>query len=78
MPYRQENGTFPVALEDLVPEYIQEIPAELVNDGRDDPYRKISYELHGEDEAVFVFHTIRGPDSAAAYYIHNNSFWYEP
>ena len=56
--YRQDNGTFPTALEDLVPGYIQEIPAELVNDGRDDPYREISYELHGEDEAVFVFHTM--------------------
>ena len=76
--YRQDNGTYPSALEDLVPGYIPEIPAELVNDGRDDPYKKISYELQGEEEALFIFRTIRGPDSAATYDIHNDSFWYEP
>ena len=76
--YRQDNGTYPTALEDLVPEYIAEIPAELVNDGRDDPYKKISYEMQGEEEPMFFFHTIRGPDSAATYDIHNDSFWYEP
>ena len=36
--YRQNNGSYPVTLEDLVPGYISEIPAERVNDGRDDPY----------------------------------------
>jgi len=76
--YRQDNGTYPSALEDLVPEYIPEIPAELVNDGRDDPYKKIYYELQGEEEALFIFHTVRGPDSAAIYNIHQDSFWYEP
>jgi hypothetical protein len=76
--YRQDNGTYPSALEDLVPKYIQEIPAELVNDGRDDSYEKIFYELEGEEKAVFIFRTIRGPDSAAIYNIHEDSFWYEP
>ena len=74
--YRQDNGTYPSALADLVPEYISEIPSELVNDGRDDPYRKIFYEVQGED-AVFSFRTIRGPDSAATYNIHKDSFWHD-
>jgi len=76
--YRHDNGTYPSALEDLVPGYIQEIPAELVNDGREDPYKKIYYELQGEDQALFYFRTIRGPDSAAVYNINEDTFWYDP
>jgi hypothetical protein len=76
--YRQDNGTYPSALEDLVPEYIPQIPAELVNDDRYDSYEKIFYELQGEEKAVFIFHTIRGPASAAIYNIHEDTFWYEP
>jgi hypothetical protein len=75
--YRQDKGTYPTALADLIPEYISEIPSELVNDGRDDPYARIIYELQGE-EAVFSFRTIRGPDSWATYNIHKDSFWHEP
>ena len=74
--YRQDNGTYPTALADLVPEYISEIPVELINDGSDDPYRKIFYEVQGE-EAVFSFRTIRGPDSRATYNIHKDSFWHD-
>jgi hypothetical protein len=76
--YRQDNGTYPSALDDLVPGYIQEIPAELINDGREDPYKKIYYELQGEDQALFYFRTIRGPDSAAVYNINEDTFWYDP
>ena len=54
------------------------ITAELVNDDRYDSYEKIFYELQGEEKAVFIFHTIRGPDSAAIYNIHEDTFWYEP
>ena len=74
--YRQDKGTYPPTLADLVPEYISEIPSELVNDGSDDPYRKISYEVQGE-EAVFSFRTVRGPDSWAVYNIHKDSFWHD-
>jgi len=76
--YRQDHGTYPYALEDLVPGYIQEIPAELVNDGSEDPYKKIYYEFQGEDQALFYFRTIRGPDSAAVYNINEDTFWYDP
>ena len=76
--YRQEKGCYPSALEDLVPKYISEIPAELINDGHSDAYKKIRYELQDEDKAIFIFHTIRGPDSAAVYNIHEDTFWYEP
>lgn len=74
--YRQDKGTYPPALADLVPEYISVIPSELVNDGRDDPYTRITYELQGE-EALFTFRTIRGPDSWATYNIHKDTFWYD-
>lgn len=76
--YKQDKGTYPSALENLVPNYISEIPAELVNDGSDDPYRKIYYDLQEEEKAVFIFHTIRGPDSVAIYNIQEDTFWYEP
>ena len=76
--YRQDHGTFPPALENLVPDYITEIPAELISDGSEDPYRRIDYTLQEEEKAIFVFHTIRGPDSAAVYHIKENRFWYEP
>jgi hypothetical protein len=76
--YRKDHGTYPAALEDLVPGYISEIPAELVNTGRNDSYSKIFYALQSEEEALFLFHTIRGPDSSVIYKIHNDSFWYDP
>ena len=74
--YRQDKGTYPPALADLVPEYISEIPSELVNDGSDDFYSRIVYEIQGE-EAVFIFRTIRGPDSWVIYNIHKDSFWHD-
>ena len=74
--YETENGEFPDALEDLVPDYIAEIPAELVNDGKEDPYKKIYYTLSHEGP-VFYFKTIRGPDASASYNVATDSLWHD-
>jgi hypothetical protein len=74
--YKTENGEYPDALQDLVPEYIAEIPAELVNDGKDDPYKKIYYTLSHEGP-VFYFKTIRGPDASASYNVDTDTLWHD-
>jgi len=74
--YEMENGEYPYALDDLVPEYIAEIPAELVNDGKDDPYKQIYYTLSHEGP-VFYFKTIRGPDASASYNVATDSLWHD-
>jgi hypothetical protein len=76
MKYKMETGAYPGSLEDLVPDYIPKVPPELVNDGKDDPYKKISYALEGE-RPFFYFRTIRGPDSAAIYNMVENTFWHD-
>jgi hypothetical protein len=76
MKYKTEKGTYPASLDDLVPEYIPEVPRELVNNGEDDPYRKISYTLEG-GRPFFYFRTIRGPDSAAIYNVDEDTLWHD-
>jgi hypothetical protein len=51
-----------------------EIPAELVNDGKEDPYKKIYYTLSHEGP-VFYFKTIRGPDASASYNVATGTLW---
>ena len=74
--YRQDNGTYPGALEDLAPKYLPEIPTELMHDGRDDPYKRISYTLEG-GQPFFYFSTIRGPDSVAIYNMDEDTLWHD-
>ena len=74
--YKMEHGQHPSSLDDLVPRYIPKIPTELVNDGEDDPYKKISY-TNREGQAVFCFHTMRGPDSSAIYNIDKDTLWHD-
>ncbi len=76
LKYKTENGAYPVSLDDLVPKYIQEMPRELINNGKDDPYKKISYTLT-EGGPVFAFRTIRGPDSAAVYNVDKDTLWHD-
>ena len=73
--YKMENGDYPYALEDLVPEYIAEMPAELVNDGKDDSYKKIDYTIDHKGP-VFYFRTMRGPDSQASYNMETGTRWH--
>ena len=74
--YKMENSEYPYDLDDLVPEYIPEIPAEIVNDGKDDPYKKIYYTLTSEGP-VFDFKTIRGPDASASYNVATDTLWHD-
>ena len=74
--YKIEKGEYPYALKDLVPEYIPEIPSELVNDENDDSYKKIYYTLNQEGP-VFYFKTIRGPDASASYNVITGTYWHD-
>jgi len=76
MKYRMETGAYPGSLDELVPDYIPKVPPELVNDGKDDPYKKISYALEG-GRPFFYFRTIRGPDSAAIYNVAEDTLWHD-
>jgi hypothetical protein len=62
--YLDEKGHYPKTLQDLIPDYMQAIPNELINHGIDDPYKKISYALE-KGQPIFYFRTHRGPDSGA-------------
>lgn len=74
--YHADNGHFPEKLEDLVPNYIDFIPEVLINDGQNDPYKKIEYSaLSGGPK--FYFHTVRGPDSSASYDISTGESWHD-
>jgi len=74
--YYSDNGCFPKSLEDLVPNYIEAIPEELINDGKKDPYKKIYYELTC-GEPKFYFRTIRGPDSSASLNVVTGEYWHD-
>ena len=74
--YRQEHGTFPEFLDDLVPTYLKRIPTALVNDGAKDPYKKITY-TGNEEDGKFHFHSIRGPDSSTWYSMAENRYKYQ-
>jgi len=52
------------------------IPNELMNDGMEDPYKRISYALE-KDQPIFYFNTHRGPDSAASLNVVDGTFWHE-
>ena len=74
--YKMKNGDYPDALDDLVPEYLPEIPAELINDGKEDPYKTIYY-TRSPDGPVFYFKTIRGPDASASYNVETGALWHD-
>jgi hypothetical protein len=76
MKYKEENGCYPNKLQDLTPKYLHAIPPELVNDGKDDYYKKITYEVIN-CEAQFIFYQMRGPDSRVTYHISKNTYEYE-
>ena len=74
--YLDEKGHYPRTLQGLIPDYIQAIPNELINDGMDDPYKKISYRLE-KGQPVFYFRTSRGPDSAARLNVVSGEYWHD-
>jgi hypothetical protein len=74
--YLDEKGHYPITLEDLIPDYMQATPNELINDGIEDPYKKISYTLE-EGQPVFYFRTNRGPDSVARLNVVSGKYWHD-
>ena len=73
LKYKQENNTFPIKLDDLVPKYIMEIPPALIYDEEVSAPLKIRYS-GDEKDAVFWYHTHRGPDSSEWYSIAGNQY----
>ena len=76
LKYCEDKGHFPETLKDLVPEYLDRIPPELINDGQSDSYKKIYYEV-GCDGPMFLFKTVRGPDSSASYNVVTGAYWHD-
>ena len=73
LEYAEDNKRFPENLDQMVPNYLKEIPAVLVNDKRKDSYKRIAYS--GEKETgLFSYHSIRGPDSGVVYDIAKDKF----
>ncbi|MCI5119031.1 MAG: hypothetical protein D3913_14035, partial [Candidatus Electrothrix sp. LOE1_4_5] len=73
LEYAEDNKRFPENLDQMVPNYLKEIPAVLLNDNRKDSYKRIAYS--GEKETgTFSYHSMRGPDSSISYDIAKDEF----
>ena len=72
--FYNEKGHYPTTLQELVPDYMEAIPGELLNDKMDFPAKEIYY-MEG-DQPGFLFHTHCGPDSAASYCIITGEYWH--
>lgn len=77
LQFREENGRFPKTLEELVPKYLPSIHPELQLDGF--PSIKSGHIIYeGDNEnAVFSFRYVHGPDGNAKYDVVKNKYWYE-
>ena len=65
--YKKDHGEYPNKIEDLVPEYIPQIPVILCEfNDYGDPYKKITYSLEN-GKPLFRYQVIRGPDSNATF-----------
>jgi len=77
LKYKEEHGSYPKELQDLIPKYLQAIPPELLNDGKEDVYKKIIYEYDEKTgEVTFIFDQMRGPDSRVTYHVSENRYEY--
>ncbi|MEY2633973.1 MAG: hypothetical protein RIR00_2627 [Pseudomonadota bacterium] len=71
--YRVEQGEFPLRLQQLVPGYLAEIPPSLREEAESEPARRIRYQRQG-DQAEFVYHLLRGPDSSELFEVESGRF----
>jgi len=71
--YKADTGSFPKTLEALVPQYLPQIPAVLLNVPDVEPAKHIRYESM-DDNVRFSYHVIRGPDSTEVFDVVKNSF----
>ncbi|MCB0336108.1 MAG: hypothetical protein KDD62_07370 [Bdellovibrionales bacterium] len=76
LKFHSERGSYPVSLEELVPDYLPELPEVILDSNSDDPALAIEYTLE-ENAPRFYFRTTHGPDSKASYDIESNSYNYE-
>jgi hypothetical protein len=76
LKYKEERGCYPNKLHDLVPDYLQVVPPELLNGEKEDWYKNIIYEVV-KGEASFIFFRIRGPDSRVTYHVSENRYEYD-
>ena len=78
LKYKQENHTFPIKLDDLVPKYILEIPPALICDIEvSEPSIKTIMYFGDEKDAVFSYDTLRAPDSSEWYSIAENRYGHD-
>ena len=73
LKYKVDKGVFPGSIDDLVPDYAEEIPGVLLPHGENEGVFELTYVCSG-DKAFFVYHTTRGPDSRKEYYIDTGRF----
>jgi hypothetical protein len=71
--YKAETGRFPNKLDALSPKYLQQIPAVLNEQVETEAVKRIRYESDGEN-AQFVYHVVRGPDSTEVFDVTKNTF----
>lgn len=71
--YRADTGSFPQTLEILVPQYLPQVPAVLLNAPDAEPVKCIRYEVL-TDTVRFSYHVIRGPDSTEVFDVVKNDF----
>ena len=76
LKYAEDNKRFPERLDQMVPNYLEEIPAVLLNNSTNDSYRKIEYSGR-EATGFFFYYSIRGPDSGITYDIAKDEFTYD-
>ena len=77
LKYTEDNKRFPENLDQMVPNYLEEIPAVLLDDDTQDSYKRIAYS--GEKETgIFSYHSMRGPDSGITYDIAKDEFTRDP
>ena len=73
LEYAEDNKGFPETLDQMVPDYLVEIPNVLVNNGTEDSYERIEY-FGRKETGIFSYHSIRGPDSGVVYDIEKDTF----
>ncbi|MDU9048479.1 MAG: hypothetical protein Q3M30_06490 [Candidatus Electrothrix sp. Rat3] len=76
LEYAEDNKHFPENLDQMVPDYLAEIPAVLLKDSTDDSYKRIEY-FGREETGIFSYHTMRGSDSGVIYDIAKDKFTHD-
>ena len=76
LEYAEDNKHFPETLDQMVPNYLADIPAVLLKNNTEDPYKRIEYSGR-EETGFFSYRSMRGPDSGVVYDIAKDEFTYD-